>query len=82
MAAVGALKSGESAGEVTATEKGLDGGRGVGAEWAEGPPVVLFVVGEEVVPAGGGRVARGARRGGGAAGRRKAQYMFIRTLFP
>jgi len=65
VAAVRALKSGESAGEVTATEKGLDGGRGVGAEWAEGLPVAVFVTSEELVPAVVDDLPEG--RGAGAA---------------
>ncbi len=51
VAAVRALETGESGGEVAATEEGLDGGDGVGAEWAEGLAVLLFVVCEEIVPA-------------------------------
>ena len=51
MAAVRALETGEAGGEVAATEEGLDGGDGVGAEWAEGLAVLLFVVCEEIVPA-------------------------------
>jgi hypothetical protein len=62
---IGALEAGESAGEVTAAEKGLDGGRGVGAEWAEGLSVVFFVVGEEVFPAVVDELPEG--RGTGAA---------------
>ena len=65
VAAVRALKSGESAGEVTAAEKGLDGGRGVGAEWAEGLPVAVFVTSEELVPAVVDDLPEG--RGAGAA---------------
>lgn len=49
--ALGAVETSEAGGEITATEEGLDGGGGVGAEWAEGFPVVFFVVGEEGVPA-------------------------------
>jgi hypothetical protein len=65
VAAVRALEAGEAGGEVTTTEEGLDGGRGVGAEWAEGLPVVFFVVGEEVFPAVVDELPEG--RGTGAA---------------
>jgi hypothetical protein len=51
VAAVWALETGEAGGEIAATEEGLNGGDGVGAEWAEGLAVLLFVVGEEVAPA-------------------------------
>jgi len=66
VAAVRALKAGKSAGEVTAAEKGLDGGRGVGAEWAEGFAVVFFVTAEELVPAMVDDLPE--RRGAGATG--------------
>ena len=65
VAAVGALEAGEARGEVAAAEEGLDGGRGVGAEWAEGLAVVFFVVGEEVFPAVVDELPEG--RGAGAA---------------
>ena len=51
VAAVWALETCEAGGEVAATEEGLEGGDGVGAEWAEGLAVLLFVVCEEIVPA-------------------------------
>ena len=51
VAAIRALVTGKAGGEVAATEKGLDGGDGVGAEWAEGLALLLFVVCEEVAPA-------------------------------
>ena len=51
VAAVWALETGEAGGEVAATEEGLHGGGGVGAEWDEGLAVVFFVTGEEVGPA-------------------------------
>jgi hypothetical protein len=51
VAAIGALEAGEAGSEVAATEEGLDGGDGVGAEWAEGLAVVVFVTSEEIVPA-------------------------------
>ena len=63
MAAVGALEAGETGGEVTTTEKGLDGGDGGGTQGAEGPPVVLFVVGEELVPAVVDDLPEGRRAG-------------------
>jgi len=65
VAAVGALEAGEAAGEVAATEEGLDSGDGSGVERAVGGPVAGFVVAEEVGPA----VADGLpeRRGAGAA---------------
>ena len=66
VAAVRALKAGESGGEVAAAEKGLDGGRGVGAERAEGFAVVRFVVCEEVIPAVVNQLPEG--RGAGTAG--------------
>ncbi len=49
VAAVWALEAGEAG--VAAAEEGLDGGDGVGAEWAEGLAMLLFVVCEEIVPA-------------------------------
>ena len=49
--AVWAVETCEAGCEVAATEEGLDGGDGVGAEWAEGLAVLLFVVGEEGIPA-------------------------------
>ncbi len=51
MAAVGALEPGEAGGEVAAAEEGLNGRNGGGWKRAEGFVVVLFVFGEEVVPA-------------------------------
>lgn len=51
VAAVWALETGEAGGEVTAAEKGLDGGDGVGVERAEGLAVLVFVTSKEVVPA-------------------------------
>ena len=51
VAAVRALETGEAGCEVAATEEGLDGGDAVGAEWAEGLALLLFVVCEEVAPA-------------------------------
>ena len=48
--AVRALEAGEAGGEVATAEKGLDGCYGRGRERAEGFAVLLFVVGEEVVP--------------------------------
>ena len=51
VAAVRALEPGESGGEVTAAEEGLDGGDGGGRKRAEGFAVVRFVVCEEVLPA-------------------------------
>ena len=50
VATIRALESGEAGGEVATAEKGLDGGDGGGRERAEGFTVLLFVVGEEVVP--------------------------------
>ncbi len=47
----GALEAGEAGCEVAAAEEGLDGGGCGGAQGAEGLPVVVLVVGEEVVPA-------------------------------
>ena len=61
-----ALVAGEAGGEVAATEKGLDGGDGVGAEWAEGFSVVFFVTSEEVVPFVVDELPKG--RGAGTAG--------------
>lgn len=66
VAAVRALKAGETGGEVAATEEGLDGGDGVGAEWAEGFSVVFFVTSEEVVPTMVNDLPKG--RGAGTAG--------------
>lgn len=51
VSAVGTLETGEAGGEVATAEKGLDGGDGRRLERAEGFAVMLFVVGEEVVPA-------------------------------
>ena len=51
VAAVRALKAGETGSEVAAAEEGLDGGDGGGRERAEGFAVVFLVVGEEVIPA-------------------------------
>ncbi len=62
----GALEAGEAGGEVAAAEEGLDGGDGGGAQGAKGFAVVLFVVGEEVVPAVVDELPEG--RGAGAAG--------------
>jgi hypothetical protein len=50
VATIGALEAGETGGEVSAAEKGLDGGDGCRVEWAEGLAVVFFVTNEEVVP--------------------------------
>ena len=66
VAAVWALETGEAGGEVAATEEGLDGGDGGGAQRAEGSSVVFFVTGEEVVPALVDELPE--RRGAGAAG--------------
>ena len=41
----------------------------------------VFRSGPEKPPSRGGQVARGARRGGGGAGKRKAQRVFVRTIF-
>ena len=65
VAAVGALEAGETGGEVTAAEEGLDCGDGGGTQGAEGFPVVFFVVGEEVGPAVLDELPEG--RGAGAA---------------
>ena len=65
VAAVGALEAGETGGEVTAAEEGLDCGDGCGTQGAEGFPVVFFVVGEEVGPAVLDELPEG--RGAGAA---------------
>ena len=64
--AVGALESGEAAGEVTAAEEGLDGGDGGGLKRAEGFAVAGFVAGEEFVPAVVDELPEG--RGAGTAG--------------
>ena len=66
VAAVRALKAGESGGEVAAAEEGLDGGDGGGRERAEGFAVVRFVVCEEVIPAVVNQLPEG--RGAGTAG--------------
>jgi hypothetical protein len=51
VAAVRALKAGETGSEVATAEEGLDGGDGGGRERAEGFAVMFLVVGEEVIPA-------------------------------
>ena len=51
VAAVRALKAGETGSEVTAAEEGLDGADGGGRKRAEGFAVMFLVVGEEVIPA-------------------------------
>jgi hypothetical protein len=80
VAAVGALQAGESGGEVSAAEEGLDGGDGGGAERSEGLPVVFLVVGEEVGPAVLDELPEG--RGAGVAWLVDGghQEVFIRTL--
>ena len=49
--AVGTLETGEAGSEVATAEEGLDGVDGGRLEWAKGFAVLLFVVGNEVVPA-------------------------------
>ena len=51
MTAVRALETRETSCEVTAAEKGLDGGYGAVTERSEGLAVVLFVVCEKIIPA-------------------------------
>lgn len=65
VAAIRALEPGEAGGEVTAAEKGLDGGDGGGGKRAEGFAVVRFVVCEEVIPAVVNQLPEG--RGAGTA---------------
>ena len=45
------VKAGEAGGEIAAPEKGADGGDGIGAQRSHGASVVLFVAGDEIVPA-------------------------------
>ena len=66
VAAIRALKAGETGSEVAAAEEGLDGGDGGGRERAEGFAVMFLVVGEEVVPAVVDELPEG--RGTGTAG--------------
>ena len=66
VSAIGALEAGEAGGEVAATEEGLDGGDGVGAQRAEGLPMVSLVIGEEDGPAVVDDLPEG--RGAGATG--------------
>ena len=64
--ALGAVEAGEASGEITAPEKGADGGDGLGAQWSHRTAVAPFVVGDEIVPSvvddlpegGGARAAR------------------------
>ena len=63
VAAIRALEPGEARGEVATAEEGLDGGDGGGRERAEALSVLLFVVGEEVVPAVVGELPEGGGAG-------------------
>jgi hypothetical protein len=51
VAATGAEESGEAGGEVAAADEVLDVGDGIGTQGAHGGTVILFVAGEEIVPA-------------------------------
>lgn len=75
VAAIGALKAGETSGEVAAAVEAIDDGNGIAAEGSVGLAMAVLVGGEEFAPSVVNNLpeGRGARREGAGAGRWWAQ---------